>query len=216
MGSLHCVGMCGPLAMGIPSFQSGWAMIQEKIQYNFGRILTYALLGILLGWIGRRLWVPELQEKLSIGLGILILALSGFRFSINQSMVQVWGNQILIPIQNGMLYAIKHRAGNFWIGALNGFLPCGMVYLALAGAINTLSPHKAGLYMIAFGLGTFPLMLTASLGSGWASPKLRKQLNRISPYFIVLMGFWFIFRGLHLNIPYLSPGKINWGATICH
>lgn len=215
-GSLHCLGMCGPLALGIPSYLSGWALVWGKISYNMGRILTYSILGLVLGLIGKRLWIPELQSQLSIGIGILVLIWAIFRILAYNPISPIWGYKILVPIQNGIQYALKHKFGNLWIGILNGILPCGMVYLALAGALNTLSPVKAGLYMASFGFGTFPLMLMASLGSGWLNPQIRKKLNHLIPYFILFMGLWFLFRGIHLDIPYLSPGKLHWGISFCH
>jgi uncharacterized protein len=214
--SLHCIGMCGPLVMGLPSYESGWRLIWNKVSYNLGRICTYSLLGLILGFIGKRLWVPQLQESLSLGIGVVVLLWASFRLTATFPLPRVWENLILMPIQNGIQYVIKHRAGTFWIGVVNGALPCGMVYLALAGALNTLSPLNALLYMMWFGLGTIPLMLSFSLGIGWVGSQLRSRLRKISSYFILFMGIWFILRGLHLGIPYLSASVIHWGISLCH
>jgi sulfite exporter TauE/SafE len=122
----------------------------------------------------------------------------------------------LLPINKLLNYALKHRAGHFVIGILNGFLPCGFVYLALVGAINAGSPVAAGRFMFLFGMGTFPLMLLATVGSGFIRPAVRRRINSVMPYLMVCLGMWFVLRGLNLNIPYLSPQKQTQGVTICH
>src|SRR6202008_1138310 len=102
-------------------------------------------------------------------------------------------------------YAINHRWGHLFVGILNGLLPCGFVYLALIGAVNTPSATKAMIYMFWFGIGTLPLMFLAAIGSGFVNATVRRKLNMVVPYFMVLLGAWFILRGLSLNIAYLSP-----------
>jgi len=98
---------------------------------------------------------------------------------------------------------------------LNGFLPCGFVYLALAGAINNGSPLLSAQFMFWFGVGTFPLMLIATVSTGFIGPVVRRRINKIIPYFMVFLGCWFLLRGLQLNIPYLSPATLNSGISVC-
>jgi sulfite exporter TauE/SafE len=123
---------------------------------------------------------------------------------------------MLAPINRLLTYALKHKAGHLAIGLLNGFLPCGFVYLALVGAVNTSSPFASAQYMFWFGMGTFPLMLIATVSSGFIGPVVRRSINRGMPYVMVCLGLWFLVRGLGLNIPYLSPAKQSSGVTICH
>jgi len=214
-GSLHCIGMCGPLAFAIPASQNGWwGIIADKTLYNFGRIISYTTLGFLIGFLGRQLWISGLQQGISLATGLLIV-LAGFSrmFKIRLFNSKA-SSRFLAPVGKLINHAIKHRAGNLAIGILNGFLPCGFVYLALVGAINTTSPLSAALYMFWFGMGTFPLMLLATVSSGLVGPTVRRKINKALPYLMVCLGFWFIIRGMNLNITYLSP-SINTSQSIC-
>ncbi len=215
-GSVHCIGMCGPLAFAVPSLQSKWLLIvADKTMYNIGRIVTYSFLGLLIGFIGKQLWLSGLQQGVSLASGLLII-MAGFsrlfkvRFNNNKPL-----SNLLSPVNRLLNYALQHRAGHFVVGLLNGFLPCGFVYLALVGAINTSSPIAASQYMFWFGAGTFPLMLLATVSAGFVRPVLRRRINRTMPYLMVCLGFWFILRGMNLNIPYLSPGKLSPGTSNC-
>jgi sulfite exporter TauE/SafE len=216
-GSIHCIGMCGPLAFSVPSFHSKWWLIvADKFVYNLGRIITYSLLGLLIGFVGKQLWISGLQQGVSLLSGLLII-LAGIsrllKIKLSQSSIV---NKALSPVNKLLSYALKHRAGHLVIGLLNGLLPCGFVYLALIGAINTSSPLASAQFMFCFGLGTFPLMLLATVSAGFVGPVFRRRINTVLPYLIVCLGFWFILRGLGLDIPYLSGGKQNNGVAICH
>jgi len=208
--------MCGPLAFAVPSFKNGWLhIVADKTLYNAGRIITYSFLGLLIGFIGRQLWFYGLQQGVSLASGMLIIV-AGFSrvFKIRMANSKLFSS-LLLPVNRMLNYALQHRAGHLVIGLLNGFLPCGFVYLALAGAINTASPLSAAQYMFWFGAGTFPLMVLATVSSGFMGPAVRRRINTVIPYFMVCLGFWFVLRGLQLNIPYLSPGGNTPGATIC-
>ena len=215
-GSIHCVGMCGPLALAVPSFHNKWyLLVADKLLYNFGRVVTYTFLGLLIGFIGRQIWLYGLQQGISILSGILIILIAFSRIlKINLTNQTRFGN-ILMPFNKLLGYAMQHKAGHFIIGLLNGFLPCGFVYLALIGALNTPSPITSAQYMFFFGAGTFPLMLAATISSGFAGPAIRRKINKAIPYVMVCLGCWFILRGLNLNIPYLSPAKQQVGVVKC-
>ncbi len=216
-GSVHCIGMCGPLALAIPSFQTQWWLIvADKLLYNIGRVITYSFLGLLIGLLGRQLWLAGLQQGVSVFSGILIV-MAGFsrlfkiRFAQSSLMAK-----LMRPINRLLGYALHHKAGHLIVGLLNGFLPCGFVYLALVGAVNTTSPVAAAQYMFWFGLGTFPLMLLATVSSGFIGPAVRRRINLAMPYLMVCLGLWFILRGLNLDIPYLSPKIQPTGVGVCH
>lgn len=216
-GSIHCIGMCGPLAFAIPSLPGNrLRLLSDKFIYQLGRIISYILLGLLVGVIGRQLWLAGLQQGVSIASGILIL-LAAFsrilKISFGKSNVS---NQFFAAINKMVGYAVKNRWGHIFIGMLNGLLPCGFVYLALVGAINTSSPLQASYYMFWFGVGTMPLMFLAAVSSGFISLNLRRKMNRVVPYFMLLLGCWFVLRGANLNIPYLSPQKNSTFITNCH
>lgn len=214
-GSLHCVGMCAPLAFGLPTHENRLLVFVEKLSYNLGRAISYALLGLLIGLIGKQLWIAGLQQFISIVCGALILIASIFRIFPSIKFFRNSNNSFYFPINNLIIKAINHKMGHFIIGLLNGFLPCGLVYVALATALNTDSALQSALFMFFFGLGTLPLMLIALLGFGFAKPAIKAIINKIIPLLMILLGIWFILRGLNLNIPYLSPLIGNGNPVIC-
>ena len=216
-GSVHCIGMCGPLAFAVPSFhKSWWLVVADKFTYNAGRVITYSFLGLLIGLLGRQLWLAGLQQGVSVLSGALIITagLSRlFKVKFTQSRFMP---KVLAPVNRLINYALKHKAGHLAVGMLNGFLPCGFVYLALVGAVNTASPAASAQYMFWFGVGTFPLMLLATVSSGFIGPVLRRRINKGMPYLMVCLGFWFLLRGMGLDIPYLSPPNQATGVSVCH
>lgn len=215
LGSLHCIGMCGPLAFSVPVVKPGWLfLISDKLLYQFGRVLAYCILGVIIGLIGQQLWMAGIQQGVSIFSGVLIVMAACsrlFKFSLLKNKNQL----LLAPFNRMFNYALKHKANHLIIGFINGFLPCGFVYLALAGALNTSGVQQAATYMFWFGLGTTPLMFIATISIGFTSKLLRNKINRVIPYMMLCLGIWFIFRGLALDIPYLSPAKSQNGIADC-
>ncbi|GGB18309.1 membrane protein [Mucilaginibacter rubeus] len=186
----------------------------DKLVYNLGRTISYATLGLITGLIGKQLWLSGLQQGVSIISGILILLAAGSRLWKLKISNKSTGNWLLKPFNALLTYALQHRAGHLAIGLLNGFLPCGFVYLALIGAVNTSSVGASVQYMVWFGLGTLPLMLAVTVGSGFVNQGVRRKMNRVVPYFMLCLGAWFLLRGLALDIPYLSPPSAS-GTVIC-
>jgi sulfite exporter TauE/SafE len=209
--------MCGPLAFAVPVSQNRWwLIITDKLLYNIGRVITYTFLGLLIGLIGKQLWLLGLQQGISLISGLLIIMAGLSRlFKLRRSSKMKLAPVMLSPINRLLQYALKHQAGHLIVGLLNGLLPCGFVYLALVGAVNSPSPVDAAGYMFWFGMGTFPLMLVATISSGFIGPVVRRRINRAMPYLMVCLGFWFILRGLNLNIPYLSPAKQSSVIGVC-
>lgn len=215
-GSIHCIGMCGPLAFAVPSFhENRWLIIFDKLIYNLGRTLTYTILGILIGLIGRQLWLAGIQQSVSILTGIFIILAASSRILKISYGNGKWVSKIAQPFNKLLSYAMRHKAGHLITGILNGFLPCGFVYLAMAGALNTGSVMASAQYMLFFGLGTLPLMLAAMVSTGLAGPAFRRRINKAIPFVMLGLGVWFILRGLNLDIPYLSPAKVNEGVEVC-
>lgn len=204
LGSMHCVGMCGPLAFAIPSLKKGWFwLFWDKLSYQLGRIISYCLLGILIGLTSRQLWMSGLQQAVSIISGILILGAAFSRLTRKKfASPEGW---FIKPFHRLLSYALNHRANHLIVGLVNGFLPCGFVYLALAGAVNTGSVQTAVSYMFWYGLGTLPLMFVAGISAGFTTTLFRQRINQTIPYLMICLGLWFILRGMELNIPYLSP-----------
>jgi sulfite exporter TauE/SafE len=223
LGSFHCVGMCGPIALALPlSKTSKLARLFGGLIYNFGRILTYSLLGGLFGLLGKTFVIAGYQQSLSITLGLLILIMVFLpesklsRLRLTGEILSVIGR---IKNQFSALFLKKNYSSLFFIGLLNGLLPCGLVYLGIVGAIATGDSARGALFMAVFGLGTIPTMLSISLISNSISVGVRNKIRKAVPVFIVVMAVLLILRGLNLDIPYISPKMDKADSTkhtCCH
>lgn len=224
VGSLHCIGMCGPIALALPSRQHlSQNLLISRLLYNAGRVLTYALLGLVVGLIGQGFSMAGFQQIVSIGAGVAILVMVLLPARVSQHI------SLLKPAVEftaylkrafGSLFRSKSWYSTFYIGLINGFLPCGLVYVALAGALATGSYVKGTLYMLLFGIGTIPMMLAVSLAGNYINLGFRRWFNRAVPAFMVVLAIVFILRGMNLGIPYLSP-RLNTShqvenQTLCH
>jgi sulfite exporter TauE/SafE len=208
-GSFHCVGMCGPIALSLPlRGETVAGKIWGSILWSFGRIVTYSLMGAIFGAIGFGFKMAGFQQVVSIAVGILMI-LSAILPALFKNFRLGRMTAIFNPVRKGMqhLFREKNNKALFLIGIFNGLLPCGLVYLAIAGAIGTADTLLAIGYMALFGLGTLPLLLAVSMLGNMISQTLRKQLNKVVPFIVVLIGIIFILRGLTLGIPYLSPPR---------
>lgn len=198
LGSFHCVGMCGPIALSIPGEKSSTVlMLLRGLLYNAGRIFTYALLGFILGIFGMGATIAGYQNFLSIALGMLIIVFAFFphlKFSGN---LNGWYTRFseLISSSIAKLFRSKSTYSSFLIGFLNGFLPCGFVVTALAVALVTDTALNSSLYMALFGLGTMPIMLLMNIAPGFISLKWRSKLRPFSTYFAIIIGLLLIWRG---------------------
>lgn len=217
-GSVHCVAMCGPLVMALPqSSQSVFFAFLQRILYQLGRILVYVFFGIIFGTLGKSFNLLGLQQSISIVTGIVLIMLAFSHFSRTKiAAFERFQLRLIHPIAGLMGRLLTKPYGGFLSGMLNGFLPCGMVYLAVAGAINSGSAIGGGEFMFFFGLGTTPLMLIASLGAIYLRKWGRLSLSRWLPYLTFIMGIWFILRGSQLDIPYLSPLIEATAPAVCH
>lgn len=207
VGSFHCVGMCGPIALSLPIYDvSSWKKFAFIALYNLGRVAAYALLGALFGLVGLQFFIGGYQQILSISLGILILLYLIFsRYSSSStSYLSSFTNFIKQQLGN-LLRNDKKFYTYIMIGFLNGFLPCGLVYVAIAGAVATGNIANSALFMAAFGLGTFPIMFAVTVLGKYISLQWRNQMRRAVPVFVGVMAILLILRGLNLGIPYVSP-----------
>ena len=207
MGSFHCVGMCGPIAISLPL--RGHNFLQKTIGgllYNLGRTFTYGIMGAFFGLIGQGFHFLGFQQSVSIIMGSLMIMsvtlpfLYSNRISVN---FEFFTGPLRRSIQQ--LFRVRSYRGLFLIGLLNGLLPCGLVYLAIAGAIGAGSVLSGILFMILFGLGTLPMMLLVSGIGNMISLAVRNKMRKVVPYVVVIIGIIFILRGLSLGIPFLSP-----------
>lgn len=203
--SLHCVGMCGPLVMSVPvQHLPKGKKAMGIFLYQFGRIGTYVLLGVIAGLVGWRMYAAGFQQLFSIILGVIILLLLTGSVFLNKIHGNNWLNK---SVSRLMLWAIKKQTalGMFLMGAANGLLPCGMVYIALTGAMATGTVPGAALFMVSFGIGTLPALLVLAFWGIKLSWQTRQAMQKMVPYVIAVTGILLIIRGLNLNIPYLSP-----------
>lgn len=220
LGSFHCIGMCGAIALSLPvQHLSGWRKYLGILYYNTGRVLTYGMIGWLSGSIGKAVSFPGWQQKLSIILGLLLLLICCL--TLRKKAIQPpafiqkhWNNRIIGYL--APLFRQPTLRSTFLIGLLNGLLPCGLVYMAIAGAIAVHHPYQGMLFMMSFGAGTMPAMMLVGLTGHMLSLRLRNSIRRSAPYVIGVMGLLLVLRGANLNIPYLSPKIVQDKMQCCH
>ncbi len=216
-GSLHCIGMCGPIVLALPVFgESQLKIFLGRILYNLGRVVTYALMGALFGLFGQRLVLFGLQQYLSIGFGIVILLYVFTPRKIKAKAAETFvyrSSTSFIKKQFSKLISNKSNSSLFTIGVLNGLLPCGFVYVGIAGSISTGSVLGGVLYMALFGLGTLPVMLATAVLGKVININIKKRINKLIPVFAVVLAVLFILRGMNLGIPFISP-KYNSGKMM--
>jgi len=203
-GSLHCLGMCGPLVIALPQ-SSGY----KALLYHASRIVAYAIMGLLIGLFGKGLNLAGFQQSVSIGSGVLVLL---FAFGLLRKKSS-WPPFFMKLYQRWMQSTDLGSVA--LLGLLNGFLPCGMVYVAMAGALVEQEALSGALYMIVFGLGTLPMMLGISWSKNLWTLDLRRKLNKAVPVFTILIGILFILRGMNLGIPFVSPKIENQEVKDC-
>ncbi|HMO31385.1 MAG TPA: sulfite exporter TauE/SafE family protein [Lacibacter sp.] len=209
IGSLHCLGMCGPLALSLPIQHHRLAgKLTGALLYNLGRVTTYATAGLAFGLLGQTMSFAGAQRWISLIMGLLILVYIVIPKDYgSESRVARLLNGLFLDLRfrMGQLFSSKAQGTLFVIGLLNGLLPCGLVYLALASAVATGQALHGALFMAFFGLGTLPAMFGISLFGNFMRQGIRTRLRRAVPAFMAVMAMLLILRGLSLGIPYLSP-----------
>ena len=207
----HCIGMCGPIALslGLTKKQATNYYLQN-LTYQFGRIVTYTFLGAILGIIGQGFQMAGFQQYLTIGVGVLLIVMALFSFGGKDFASK-------IPFLSGFLLKVKMNLGKllqkadyksrFSTGILNGFLPCGMVYMALTASLAAGGIWQGSLFMAVFGLGTLPFMFAVVLVGNLMTQTFRIKILKFVPFMMILLGALFILRGLEIGIPYVSPKK---------
>lgn len=221
IGSFHCIGMCGPIAFALPlNRQNYFTQVTGAALYNSGRLLTYFSIGIIFGLLGYGFSMAGFQQWVSIAVGVLMVLsvllpkLAGKTPSLTPS-VSLWLGKVKGTL--GKRLGKSSYSNLFAIGLLNGLLPCGLVYMALAGATASATAVEGGLFMLFFGLGTVPLMLAMSVFGNQIKTTLTQKVRHFIPIFIVLIGCLFILRGMNLGVPFVSPKIEKETATIqCH
>ncbi len=213
LGSFHCIGMCGPIAFMLPvDRKNSFKKIMQVSLYHFGRLLTYSLIGLVFGLVGKGLYIFGIQQQLSIIIGVvMIIAVLIPYNSFNKYNFSKPLYRLISKIKSALGKELKKKSPDTFltIGLLNGFLPCGLVYMAVFAAIASGSAMKGSLYMFVFGLGTIPLMTAAIYFSRFLSGVVRNKIQKAIPVFVVIIGLLFVLRGLGLGIPYISPAPVS-------
>jgi sulfite exporter TauE/SafE len=213
ISSFHCIGMCGPIAMMLPVERNNPAKKAiQIITYHLGRLTAYGSIGLFFGLLGKGFFLAGIQQQLSIFIGIAMILvilipekiLAKYNFS---KPVYKWISKIKQNL--GSQFKNKSFKSLFIIGLLNGFLPCGMVYVALFGAIAMQSAGFGVLYMLFFGLGTVPMMSSVVYINSFLTVPIRNKIQKVIPFVGIAIGVLFILRGLGLGIPYVSPSNMS-------
>ncbi|QIE59719.1 sulfite exporter TauE/SafE family protein [Rasiella rasia] len=211
LGSFHCVGMCGPIAFLLPvDRKNPIKRVLQIVSYHLGRLVTYGIIGLLFGFLGRKLDMFGAQQYISIAIGVVMIVVilipvrtfnryNGTRF------MYTWVGKIKSAL--GAELKRKSVDSFFTIGFLNGLLPCGLVYMAVFGSVAAGGAWNGSLYMVFFGLGTIPLMTAATYLGNFLNVTLKQRIVKAIPVFVVAIGVLFVLRGLGLGIPYVSPAS---------
>ncbi len=219
-GSLHCVGMCGPIMMFLPFHHfTGTRRVFAIGLYHFTRISVYACMAVVI-FSFRDAFNPRVQQYVSVGLGciLLIAGLASF-FSFSRKL------KIQLPWTEFVKKELSHFMGNPALssiaisGMLNGLLPCGLVYMALSATLVLKAPFQAVFFMYCFGIGTLPALISIIIFKSRIAFFKNGYYKKFTPIIVFSFGCVFLLRGLNLGIPYLSPKvEVSHGQvhSCCH
>jgi len=188
LGSFHCIGMCGPIAFMLPVDRTNaYKKVSQITIYHIGRLLAYSIIGLIFGLIGKSLNIFGFQQQLSIAIGvIMILAVIIPQKTFNKYNFSKPIYKLISKVKSALGKALKKKTSDTFltIGFLNGFLPCGLVYMAVFAAIAGGNALNGSLYMIVFGLGTIPLMTSAIYLSNFLKGSARQKIQKVIPVFV--------------------------------
>lgn len=198
-GSLHCAGMCGPLMLSFTPGRGKQSYISFGL-YHLGRLGIYASLGALFGLISTSVSFFAFQRYFSLILGILIIVIFAFPRIRNKFEGFYYHSSFFKGVKSILTRQFSGRLKWVFSGVLNGFLPCGLVYLAAAGAMMTPALIDSIKYMLVFGLGTIPLLAILKFGVG-AFPRLFKKINNLTTPIALIAGLMMVIRGFIVSKP---------------
>lgn len=233
---LHCLGMCGPLMAVMPFRQttSVFGMAADRFLYHVARVTMYALLGLVMGFGVDLFHVNHLERTVALLGGSVMIAFATMQLILHRSpLPNRLTSKFSRPVSHAMRALLKGNRSWLTIvalGALNALLPCGLLYAALAGSVGAAATYQGDMqgatyttalessafssalqgafFMAAFGIGTLPTMVAASIGVRLLTPKASKHLRSWAPSIAILAGAIIIVRGMALGIPYLSPSEV--------
>jgi len=215
VGSLHCAAMCGPLVLLTPHVgRSTAGFVGSRLLYHAGRVTIYGVIGAIMGAAGQAFAFAGLQRwvAMAAGLALLLGLFLAARCKLN---APAWRAVVWLKTTFAVLLKRRTYASVFLLGAINGLLPCGLVYAAAAGAAATATALGGLAFMIIFGFATLPMLL----GIGFAGGRLRIWLGpraqHLIPASIMFVAALLILRSLGLGIPWLSP-DFSGACAACH
>ncbi len=205
----HCIGMCGPIALSLGLTKSQAVNFHlQNLTYQFGRIVTYSLMGAVLGIVGKGFEMAGFQKYLTIAVGVMLIVMAVFSFGGKDFASKVpFLSKFLLKVKMSLANLLQKPdyKSRFLTGILNGFLPCGMVYMALTASLAAGGIWQSALFMSLFGLGTLPFMFAVVVAGNMMTQAFRLKVLKIIPVLMIVLGGLFILRGLELGIPYISP-----------
>lgn len=207
VGSLHCVGMCGPIALAMPYGRfSTTKSIIARLLYQLGRLSTYTLMGLVLGMMGLSIKMFGGQQHLSIVLGVTLIVAVLIPMAFRRLKHVIFPIRLNTWIKNtlGKTIQIDSYPAFWFTGMLNGLLPCGLVWLALASALALSNGYESAGFMFFFGLGTIPALAGLMGSFQWLRSKINFSFSRISHFIALTIAVLLIIRGLNLG-NYFSP-----------
>lgn len=221
-GSLHCLGMCGPLAFSfLPGINERSLSTTIRISmYNLGRVASYIILGLLFGWFGGLINFSGLQKPLTITVGLVLIVLFLMSLDLEKLLFKFpWYRKIYSMYSKFLSSQLNGlaRKSSFLLGALNGLIPCGLVYLALAGALTSGDIFSGAKFMLFFGLGTFPAMFLLLLSFSLMDFKKNIRIKKVFAFLQLFVGIFLIYKAFIVDIPKdlsLIQSMVN--PLICH
>ncbi|MDR2710097.1 MAG: sulfite exporter TauE/SafE family protein [Burkholderiales bacterium] len=211
----HCIFMCSPIMAALSlNSQRRWLL---TIGYNLGRIITYTLMGVLVGalgsWLAQRIGdLFQVQRVLTI-IAILFMLLIAIHISglftalapLERMGGRLW--QKIQPLTRRLL-PVKHLPGALALGGLWGFIPCGMVYSALSLSLATGDALEGGATMLVFGLTTLPVLTVIGVAAGELNRWLRNPwVKRIAGIIVAALAIWMFIGLMHKSAPDLNAPK---------
>lgn len=201
-GSLHCAGMCSPLAFAVSNMRS--PAMANRILYNIGRITVYGILGVITASIGYILPLSKFQNLLSVVFGFVlivmaIIGITGIRIPfVSSALIKFSG---MLKTAFSKYLGNKSLGATLFLGALNGLLPCGLTFLALSFCITLTTPLEGFAYMLVFGLGTLPVMLGLVSVMDIIKNKMNWNISKVTLGLMMLSGALLIARVFLVHIP---------------
>lgn len=210
-GSLHCAGMCSPLAMAVTARKP---FVINKVIYNTGRIFTYGLLGVLAAVFGGLFSLTAYQGVLSFTMGAVFLLMGvGAITGVNIPYLRGGLNKLTLALKKlfGFWLQKKQAGSIFVMGMLNGLLPCGLTYMALTYCFILPTATDGFIFMLMFGLGTWPVMIGFSWLMSLGFTRLTQHYQRIAMFAFAAVGIWLMVR---VFVPHPMTHEITRGKTV--